>query len=177
MRYLEAQVVEVKTKVPVSDHLDAGELVIRGEYSRFLERTKLDELRPDQCIEFTLPGGYDRLLEHIALHEPQEGKHAPSKEAVCAWYDQSYLPLIQIIREQNILDGFPSRSEADLYLWLMDHQSELQAQCGPDINTERVAEHYAERHGRHLLARATSALRDWLSQDACELVTTEEITR
>jgi hypothetical protein len=54
---------------------------------------------------------------------------------------------------------------------LIEHQAELRQECGPDVDTERVAEHYAERHGRHLLARATSALRDWISQDACELVT------
>ena len=86
------------------------------------------------------------------------------------------LPLIQVIRAQKILEGFPARSTADLYLWLMDHQAELRAQCGPDVDTERAAEHYAERHGRHLLTRATSALRDWLSQDACEWVTTGRVT-
>ena len=81
--------------------------------------------------------------------------------------------LVEIIRKQKILEDFPARSEADLYLWLVDHQTELRAQCGPGVDTERVAEHYAERHGRHLLARAASAVRDWLSQDACELVTVD----
>jgi hypothetical protein len=176
MRYLEAQVIEVKTKVPISDHLDVKELVLRGEYLRFLERTRLDELRPDQCIEFTLPGGYDRLLEYIDRHEPKKQDQRLSEEAVCAWYDGSYLPLIQVIRAQQILEGFPARSEADLYLWLIENQTELRAQCGPDVDTERAAKLYAERHGRHLLTRAASALRDWLSEDACELVTTGQVT-
>jgi hypothetical protein len=173
MRYLESQVIEVKTKVPVSGHLDAQELALRGEYARFLDRTRLDELRPEQCVEFTLPGGYDRLLEYIALAAPQtDGQDLPA-EAVCEWYDHSYLPLVEIIRKQDILKDFAARSEADLYLWLMDHLTELRAQCGPGVDTQRVAEHYAERHGRHLLTRAASALRDWLSQDACELVTAD----
>jgi hypothetical protein len=173
MHYLEAQVIEVKAKVPVSDHLDANELTLRGEYTRFLERTRLDALRPGQCIEFTVPGGYDRLLEHIALLAPGADRSSVSEEAVCDWYDHSYLPLTEVIRKQNILEGFVGRSEADLYLWLMDHQAELRAQCGPEVAIERAAVHYAERHGRNLLTRATSALRDWLSQDACELVTAD----
>jgi hypothetical protein len=173
MHYLEAQVIEVKTKVPVSSQLDAQELALRGEYARFLDRTKLDELRPEQCIEFSSPGGYDRLLEYIALDNPLPDDQRLSAETVCEWYDHSYLPLVEIIRKQKIVEDFPSRSEADLYLWLMDHQTELRAQCGPQIDTERVAEHYAERHGRHLLTRAASALRDWLAQDACELVTVD----
>jgi len=172
MRFLEAQVVEVKTRVPVSSHLDAAELAIKSEYVRFLERTQLDELRPGQCIEFTLPGGYARLLQHIAVYErPTDGRQV-SSQAVCDWYDHSYLPLVQVIREQEILADFPGRSEADLYLWLVDHQAELRAQCGPNVDTKRAAEHYADRHGRHVLTRAASVLRDWLSQDACELVTT-----
>jgi hypothetical protein len=173
IQQLEAEVVEVRAKVPVSGHLDADELVIKGEYRRFLERTRLDELRPGQKIEFTIRGGYERLLEHIALHATESDIQTQplSEQAVCDWYDRTYMPLVQVIRAQEILADFPARSEADLYLWLMDHQAELHAQCGPDVDTERAAEHYVERHGRHLLTRATSALRDWLSQDACELVT------
>jgi hypothetical protein len=171
--YLEARVIEVKARVQVDERLDADQLTIKGEYTRFLEHTQLDLLRPEQRIEFSIHGGYDRLLEHIALHVPHaNGTASPTalQQAACDWYDHAYLPLVQLIREQGILAGFPGRSEADLYLWLMDHRAELQAQCGPDLDTARVAEHYAERHGRHLLARAASALRDWLSQDACELV-------
>ena len=175
IRQLEAEVIEVKARVPVSEHLDALELQIKAEYNRFLERTRLDELRPEQRIEFTVRGGYSRLLEHISLHEPEteDKTHTPSPQAVCDWYDDTYLPLVKVIRELSILADFPTHSEADLYLWLMDHQAELRAQCGPEVDVERVAEHYAERHGRHVLTRAVSALRDWLSQDACELVTTD----
>lgn len=174
IRQLEAEVVEVKARVPVSDHLDAFELEIKGEYTRFLERTRLDELRPEQQIEFTVRGGYQRLIEHIALHEPGPEPQSPSESAVCDWYDQTYVPLVRVIREQNILANFPERSEADLYLWLMDHQAELRAQCGSEVDTERAAEHYAERHGRHMFKRVTSALHDWLSQDTCELMATHD---
>jgi hypothetical protein len=171
VRQVDAEVIEVRARVPVSDHLDAKELALRGEYARFLERTKLDELRPGQCIEFTLPGGYERLLQYITFYAPGTEGSSISAKAVCDWYDHSYLPLTEVIRKQSILEHFAGRSEADLYVWLMEHQAELRAKCGPDVDVERAAEHYAERHGRHLLTRATSALRDWLLQDACDLLT------
>jgi hypothetical protein len=174
IKHLEARVVEVNARVPVSGHLDASELELRGEYTRFLERTSLDEHRPEQCIEFTIRGAYARLVQHIALFadssDLQDTAPLP-KEAVCEWYDQSYLPLISVIREQNILADFPRRTEADLYLWLTENLADLRAQCGPEVDLERAADHFAERHGRHLLARATSFLRHWLSEDACDLVT------
>jgi hypothetical protein len=173
IHYLEAQVIEVQTRVPVSDHLDVKELAIRGEYVRFLEQSHLDESRPDQCIEFTAPGGYDRLLALIGDRAPGLGGEDSSEHlplAASEWYDDCYLPLVQVIREHHILDSFPGRTEADLFLWLVDHEAELRAQCGPEVDTERAARHLAERHGRHLLVRAARTMRDWLSHDACELV-------
>jgi hypothetical protein len=175
MRHLEAQVVRVETRAPVSKHLDAKELSIRGEYTRFLEQTRLDELRPGQQIEFTTRGGYDRLLDQIGVHLQEKGPKSPGawERAVCEWYDHTYLPLVQIIREHKVLEDFPSRTEADLYLWLMENQAELQAVCGPQVDPERAAEQFAARHGRNVLNRAASALRAWLSHNSCRLVSAE----
>jgi hypothetical protein len=185
LKFIEAHVIEVATRVPVSDHLDADELEIVGEYARFLDLTRLDKLRPDQRIEFTIGGGYERLLEHIALHQYSMGNAgaAGQKQAVldveviCDWYDRVYLPLVRLIREQDILADFPRRTEADLYLWIVDHQDYLRGLCGPGVILERVAEHFAERHTGNLLKRAISTLRERVPMrermldTECELLT------
>jgi hypothetical protein len=49
----------------------------------------------------------------------------PYQEAVAAWYDQVYFPLVKIIREHDLLAQFPGQSEADLYLWMMAYQGYL----------------------------------------------------
>jgi hypothetical protein len=175
IQYIDAKVTEVATRVPAPNHLDADSLEIKGEYTRFLERTQLDRLRPDQCIEFTIASSYERLLEHIALHHDSMGQEASRpasrEEAICDWYDHVYLPLVRIIREKDILADFPSRTEADLYLWIVDHQRYLREQCGPGVIPERIAEHFAKRYGGHLLRRAINVVREWISTSACELVT------
>jgi hypothetical protein len=175
--FIDAEVVEVTAKVPVSDHLDMEELELKGEYVRFLEETRLGALRPDQRIEVTVHGAYARLQEHIDLHRQamsqERGGAVTQDEAVCDWYDHIYLPLARVVREQRILDEFPHRTEADLYLWIVDHQHELRDQCGPGVVLERVAQHFAERHGRHLLRRATSAARDLVPNSECTLVTAQ----
>lgn len=177
VKFIEAHVVEVETRVPVSDHLNAAELEIKGEYVRFLDLTALDKLRPDQHIEFTEAGGYDRLLEHIRLHRytvSQERKTLVSEqEATCDWYDHVYRPIVHTIRTHEILADFPHRTEADLYLWIVDHQHYLQEQCGPGVILERVAEHFTERHSGHPLRRAANAVREWMGDAECEWVTQE----
>jgi hypothetical protein len=178
LQFVDARVTKVEARVPVTADLDADELEIKGEYARFLERTQLDELRPDQRIEFTIGGAYDRLLEHIAVHRHAMGlegqRFIPQDEAVCDWYDHLYMPLVHIIREKGILADFPGRTEADLYLWIVDHQHDLREQCGPGVITERAAEHFADRYTRHPLKRMVKAVQELVSGQDCELLTLEE---
>jgi hypothetical protein len=35
------------------------------------------------------------------------------------------MPVIKVIRETDILKEFPGKTEADLYLWVLDHQRYL----------------------------------------------------
>ncbi|MEJ2750924.1 MAG: transcriptional regulator, partial [Anaerolineae bacterium] len=86
---------------------------------------------PDADVTLSLPGKYDKLLYHISAHRWYLGEErsgdVPYEEAVASWYDNAYLPLVQMIREQEIMDSFPGRTEADLYLWLVEHREEFEA--------------------------------------------------
>ena len=164
VEFVDAEVIEAATRVPVTADLDAGDLEIKGEYTRFLERTRLDELRPDQRIEFTIGGGYERLLEHIAVHRYFMGlgqqRFIPEDEVVCDWYDHVYLPLVHIIREKDILADFPGRTETDLYLWVMDHQHYLRERFGPVVGTEQAAEHFADHYTTRPIKRMMHAVQN-----------------
>jgi hypothetical protein len=161
--YIDAEVTEAEAPVPVSADLDARDLQIKGEYAEFLRRTRLDELRPEQEIEFTIAGGYQRLLEHIAVHRyfmgGDLGRYVPEEEAVTHWYDQVYRPLVQIIRREEILKEFPHRTEADLYLWVMEHLHFLREREseGP-VTRVRAAKHFAAHYNASLLKRALSVV-------------------
>jgi len=161
--FIDAEVIEVQTRVPVGPDLDADDLEIKGEYAEFLERTSLDRLRPEQKVEFTVGGGYRRLLEHIAVHRYfmglEQQRFISEEEAVCDWYDNLYLPLVRIIRQKGILGEFPGRTEADLYLWIMDHQHFLRERFGPEVKAEAAAQHFAARYSTRFLHRVARALR------------------
>ena len=164
IEFVDAEVIEVVTSVPVTADLDADDLEIKGEYAHFLDRTQLDKLRPEQNIEFTIGGGYERLLEHIAVHRHfmglEQQRFISEDEAVCDWYDNLYLPLVHIIREKDILADFPGRTEADLYLWIMDHQHYLREQFGSEVGTEQAAEHFADHYTTRLIKRVVHAVHD-----------------
>ncbi len=125
------------------------EIVLRQEYVTFMEQTRLNELRPGAKVKTTLPGQYDVLREHIAVHRyfmgEQRQTEIPYIEAVASWYDHVYQPIVQIIREQRILDRFPDRTETDLYLWLIEHQRYLQETFGSQVPIEAAAVDYSYR--------------------------------
>jgi hypothetical protein len=148
--YIDAEVNEAMTRVPpTAEDLNADSLAILGEYAEFLERTQLDKLRPEQNIRFSIGGAYQRLIEHIAVHRYFMGldlkRDIGEDEAVADWYDNVYMPIVKAVREENILKEFPGRTEADLYLWIIDHKHFLREECGCDISPDVAAADYAEQ--------------------------------
>jgi uncharacterized ParB-like nuclease family protein len=164
IEFVDAEVIEAHTRVPVTADLDADDLEIKGEYARFLDRTQLDELRPGQHIEFSIGGGYERLLKHVAVHRHfmglEQQRFISDDEAVCDWYDNLYLPLVRVIRQEGILTSFPGRTEADLYLWIMDHQHYLRERFGPGVETEQAAEHFADHYTTRPIKRILHTVQD-----------------
>jgi len=145
---VEAYVTEFETPVPLPPDTDAAELDLKREYAAFLRETRLADLRPGQQIEFTLPGQYSKLQEHIAVHRHylglREQREIPYNESVARWYDEVYMPVVQIIRQAGVLDDFPGHTEADLYLWLIEHRHYLSERYGKDVPLEQAAAAFTE---------------------------------
>ena len=165
--FIDAEIIEVKTRVPVSPDLLATDLEIVGEYAEFIDKTRLDKLRPEQNIRFSEPGGYARLIEHIAVHRyflgEEQQRKIPWEEAVTSWYDNLYNPVVQIIRQHNMLKDFPHRTEADLYLWIMDHHYYLN-ENGDEVDLEDAAMHFAKHYSQRLDKRLLNAVKQAVTE-------------
>jgi len=127
--FIEGEVRECSTKVRITPDLRPEDLEILGEKVDFLERTSLDRIRPGANIKLTVPDGFDRMLEHIAVHRYfmglDEQREISDDEAIAHWYDVVYMPIVQAIRGSEILKDFPGKTEGDLYLWVLDRQHYL----------------------------------------------------
>jgi nucleotide-binding universal stress UspA family protein len=152
LTFIDAEVTEVKSRVPVTADLKLQDLDLLGAYQGFLEQTRLDALRPDQNVRLTMPGDYARLLEHIRVHrylvQVNESRQMSDDEAVTHWYDTVYWPVVQVIREHTLLKDFPGRTEADLYLWIVDHAYYVSKRIGWSVSFAEVALDFARRYSR-----------------------------
>jgi hypothetical protein len=171
-QFIDGEVIEVQTRVPLSPNLTAHDLEIAGEYADFIERTQIDRLRPDQVIKFSEPGGYARLIEHIAVHRYfmgiEQHRRIHWQKAVASWYDNLYQPAVAIIREHNMLKEFARRTEADLYLWIMDHHYFLSLE-DENVALEDAAidfaQHFSERIDKRLLRNMGRAVAEILGAE------------
>jgi len=130
--FIDAEVRECSTRVNITPDLKPEDLKILRAKVNFLEASELDRIRPGANIKVTIPDGFARMLEHIAVHRYFMGldqkRDISEEEAVADWYDNVYMPIVQVIRECNILEEFPRKTEGDLYLWVLDHQRMLAEQ-------------------------------------------------
>jgi hypothetical protein len=104
-------------------------LILEQEADAFARRSGLQTVRPQARLVVTLPGMYDRLLEQIGVHRwylgEELGREASQEEAAASWYDRVYMPLVEPMREQEMLTDFEKRTETDLFLWIIDHRVAL----------------------------------------------------
>jgi nucleotide-binding universal stress UspA family protein len=173
--HIQAYVTEVYSKVPLSPEDQPDDLILKAEYTDFLEHTELDTFRPDADLELTVPGKYPLLEEHIQVHQYFMGlehkREIPYKEAVTHWYDEVYLPIVEAIRERGILRDFPGRTETDLYLWVSEHRAALERELGWYVKPEAAAEDLAERFSTspgRVVSRLSERVLDAVIPDALE---------
>ncbi len=160
---IDAIVTELMVDVPLSASLSMRDMLLKEEYSDFLEWTGLADLRPEQRIEFSEPGGYLALVQHINAHRyymsKERGYDVSSDEAVASWYDNVYMPVVEVLRAQQAVAAFRGRTEADLYRWIMDHRWYLRERNGgADPGPLVAVEDYLRLFGRGSLAAFTERL-------------------
>lgn len=148
VEFIDAEVIEGHIRVPLYASMSPLELLQQVEYAEFLRLTDLDRLRPDHDIRPTALGRYDEMWDHILLHQEgmseRRGEPVSTAEAVKNWYDEIFLPIARVVRDRKLLDRFPDRSEADVYLWVMANRGELEAREGQEMDPESTASAFAD---------------------------------
>lgn len=140
---IQAYVTEIQSKVPIDPLIQPDQLILKAEYVDFLRQTNLGTLVPDSDFTVTRTGQYQKLLEHIALHQYFMGleydREIAFEEAVTSWNESVYCPVVYLIRDLGILRDFPGRTETDLYLWISKHRTEKEEELGWEIPNEIAA--------------------------------------
>ncbi|CAN5408594.1 DUF4032 domain-containing protein [soil metagenome] len=154
VEFIDAEVIESHIRVPLYAAMQPEQLLQQVEYAEFLRKTNLDRLRPTHDIRPTSLGRYDEIWEQIEEHHralsERLGREVSRDEAAADWYDNVYLPIVRVVEDRGILRRFPKRSTADIYLWVVAHQDDLELREGHEVTPEESAVDYAEGLGPNL---------------------------
>jgi hypothetical protein len=143
--HIQAHVTELPTNVPLYPGMSEKELDAAEAYAAFLNETYLSNTRPHHVsMQLSEKSRYADLLGHIYLHkqimEQERSEKISIETAAANWYDNVFRPAITLIRKYNVLEREKGRTEADLYLWLIEHLSEVKALFGDQAPTRSFAD-------------------------------------
>jgi nucleotide-binding universal stress UspA family protein len=140
---IEAHVIEVRSDIALTPDVQPDDLIIKAEYAEFLDATHILELRPNVDLTVTACGQYQKLMEQICVHkcllEQGGGDGNPFRQAVENWYDHTYIPLAEAIRDRGLLRWFQGRTITDLYLWISENRAALEKELGWEIGSDIAA--------------------------------------
>lgn len=155
--FVDAYVIEMDVPVKLDPDISIDELIAKREQIEFFQKTHLHHHIPGVEIELSVPGGYQKLIEHIEAHRWFMGERVHSEvdweQAAVDWYQHVYAPLVEVIRKNQTLKDFPQRTEADLYLWIIEHLWYLREEYHEEISLENAAADFADRFSERSFPR------------------------
>lgn len=166
--YMDAYVTNFETPGKVDQRSNIQSLILDHEYAEFLQQTRLDLYYPEENFRFSLPGQYEKMLQHVSVHRWFMGekltRSVTDEEAITGWYKEVYHPVIKIIRKHGIMADFPDRTETDLYLWIIEHRWYLGEELNRRVSIESAALHFKEKFASSGPFRYSRRAFFWLKQ-------------
>jgi hypothetical protein len=144
---IDAEVIELRSRVPIDSALTARDLLHKIEQRHLLERLPIDRVLPEVRVELSDVADYRKLATLIEAHGFRLSqlwkRYVSPEEALRDWYEFQYAPIAEMVREERILNAFPGRTELDLYLWIVTHRERLALEARDEAIPPRG------RQGRH----------------------------
>ncbi len=175
---IEAHVTELPTSVDLEPGMSAEELDAVAAYAAFLEESGLRRTRSHhQSLKLSEPSRYTEMLGHIYLHqkflEKARGVTVSIEDAAADWYDNVFRPAVTLIRKYDMLEHYPKRTEADFYLWMIEHLREMREEFGDDAKARTFSDALVD----FLQERKLPIPKDLLSEKDASVVLTREAVR
>jgi hypothetical protein len=154
VEFIDAEVISLASEISLHPGMTTDELreaLVAYEKNIFYEKTNFGGLTGDYSLNFSAPGRYDVIYNHILVHKyflnESKEEEIPFSEALVSWYNTVYGPAVKIIREQWLLANFPGRTEGDLYVWIVKHWDFLKKKYS-GYSLDEAAGDFSRKYGQ-----------------------------
>ncbi len=160
IEFIDAEIISLQSEIKLKPGSTISEMkkqVINYEKRVFYTETNFGDLTDYWCLDFTSPGSYDLIYNHILIHkyyinENQE-KEIPEQEAIKSWFYNVYVPVIESIEKYNILKNFKGRTKSDLYVFVIQYWDELKKRFGNDYSLEDATLRFKKKYKKSIFKR------------------------
>jgi hypothetical protein len=125
--------------------------VVDYEKDIFYLKTNFGKLTEFYTLDFSVTGRYDVIYNHILVHkyfiDQNSEEESTFREALLSWYNNVFMPIIEIIREEKLLLHFHGRTECDLYVYIVKRWDYLKKEEGGDVSVLDAAKDFSEKYG------------------------------
>lgn len=166
---IDAEIIRLDTEIPLSPGMTLKEIegaIIKYEKDHIYQNTELGLIINPEELFFTAPGRFYEVLRHIQGHKyflnESYTDEIPFVDAGISWYENLYIPIINIVRQEKILGRFPGRTESDLYMWIIKHWDELKTRNGNNFCLQEAAASFSLEYGKSYKQRFFNFLKKYL---------------
>ena len=162
--FIDAEVISLQSEVKLKSDITRESIlseVIKFEKRVFYTETGFGDLTDNWNLDFTTPGQYDVIYNHILVHkyyinENQKAEIAFS-DALLSWYRNVYQPVMHVIKKHHLLRKFRHRTASDLYVWIIKQWDDLKHKYGVEYSLDDATRELAQNTKIGFLAR----VKDW----------------
>ncbi len=154
VEYIDAEVVSLKSEIKLKPGKSLKYMikqVLSYEKRTFYFETNYGDITDDWCLDFSKPGQYDVIYNHILTHKyyinQKQTEEISMTDAIISWYRTVYMPVIDMIERKHIMRIFPRNTKSDLYVWLIKYWDELKQKFGADYSLAVVADDFSKKYG------------------------------
>lgn len=149
--FIDAEVISLQSEIMLPESVTPESLcreVIKYEKRLFYAETNFGDITDDWNLDFTSPGSYDTIYEHIQVHRFFMCETADSgvdfPEAALSWYNNVYKPVLETASGARLVKKFPKRTAGDLYIWIIREWDELKLKYGVEYPLAEVPKELEE---------------------------------
>ncbi len=150
---IDADVISLQSEIKLKPGCTTEQIVrqvIEYEKRVFYAETNFGDITDYWCLDFSTPGQYDVIYNHILCHKyymnQTQSEEIPLEEATLSWFQNVYMPVIHVIETQKILKTMKGRKKADLYVFIIKYWDELKQKFGNDFSLEKAAEDFTAQY-------------------------------
>ena len=154
IEFIDAEVVSLQSEIklhPGDSFKKMTKQVINYEKRVFYTETGFGDVTDFWGIDFSVPGQYDVIYNHILTHKyyinMNSNEELGMDKAMQSWLYHVYLPVIKIIDKYHIMKYFRHRTKSDLYVWMIKYWDEIKGNFSTELTLEDIATPFMQAFG------------------------------